>query len=230
MLARGWRCPARAAGRRAGVPGWAPGPGARGPAEDRRTHPLLLPPPAAGGPRGGGRGAVPELGRLPGPQQAAREPAGPLAGHLPPPGRAAGPGRVPPALSAPTFSRTAGQEAEPGAVPRRFLALLARGGFSLSHPDAPTPSLRLCKLRAPPGARGQLDKRPRPGGGASGAGTAGRAGGRSWPAWAVLAAPGGRREAGEGAGRPLRASGGACPQPSPALGGSSSGCSSGRIC
>lgn len=83
-----------AARRAAPLPGrparFAPGPvlaprtwaGARRPvgsALPRRTHPLLEPP-AGGG--GGGRGrAVPQLRRLPRPQQAPREAPRPLAGH-----------------------------------------------------------------------------------------------------------------------------------------------------
>lgn len=54
-----------------------------------RTHPLLL---TADGHRGGGRGAVPELGRLSWPQQAPGEPAGPLAGHRGPCHSRLGPG------------------------------------------------------------------------------------------------------------------------------------------
>lgn len=113
-------------------------PGARGEARrTRRTHPLLLP--SADGRGGGGRGAVPELGRLPGSQQAPREPAGPLHGH----GRRADLLRPERACRRPAQRRaplpTAVQEAELGAVPPLFLAELARGGFFSPATPLPTP-------------------------------------------------------------------------------------------
>lgn len=181
-----------------GVPGR---PGRAGKARGARdTHPLLLP--AADGHGGGGRGAVPELGRLPGSQKAPGEPAGPLAGHRPSRARSARPAGLTRAdlLYPPRFRK---RNSAP--FPPLFLALLARGGFfslapPLSHPLlSAEASRRLSKLCAPPGARGQLGERPRPGGGASGAGAARDARGAAptraapglgWPPGAVSAAPG----------------------------------------
>lgn len=129
----------------------------------RRTHPLLLT--AADGHRGGGRGAVPELGGLPGSQQAPGEPAGPLAGHARPRCWLLGPGasvsRRSPGRASLLYP-PAVQEAELGAFPPLFPAQLTRGGFfSRAPPLCPPPSLPL-ELRgdfansAPLRPRGQL--------------------------------------------------------------------------
>lgn len=111
-----------------------------------RTHPLLLLT-AADCHRGGRRGAVPELRRLPGSQQAPGEPAGPFAGHsgqrclrLGP--RASVSRRSPGRAS--LFYPPAVQEAELGAFPPLFPAQLTRGGFfSRATPLCPPPSLPL---------------------------------------------------------------------------------------
>lgn len=118
-------------------------PGARGePSRTRHTHPLLLP--AADGHRGSRRGAVPELGRLPGSQQAAREPAGPLSGHCPPRRSRRWPGaRVSPAFPAPTFSPRRGS----GSGTRRLSPPLPRSTrkrrvLLSGNPTPPPTSLR----------------------------------------------------------------------------------------
>lgn len=120
---------------------------------------------------------------------------------------------------------TAVQEAELGAFPPLFLAVLARGGFfspatSLLHPFlSAKASRRLSKLCGLPGARGQLGEQPGPAAAplqlgrrtrvrrlppAPPPGSAGRPG--------LSPPPLGRQTAGEGAGCPARAAGGACPR------------------
>jgi hypothetical protein len=151
-------CRAGARGALGGVPARAPGRAK----EARGTHPLLLP--AADGHRGGGRGAVPELGRLPRSQQAPGEPAGPLAGHRRPrcSGRGAG-ACVPPVLRAPASSTHPPfrkRNSEP--FPPSSSLNSQEAGFSLLHPHSshPLPSAeawrRLSKLCATPRERGQL--------------------------------------------------------------------------
>lgn len=114
----------------------------------RGTYPLQLP--VADGHRGGGRGAVSELGRLPGSQQAPGEPAGPLAGHGGPCCCHLGPGesvsrRSPSRAS--LFYPPAVQEAELGAFPPLFPAQLTRGGFFSRAPPLCPPSSLPNELR-----------------------------------------------------------------------------------
>ncbi|XP_036028913.1 immediate early response gene 5-like protein [Onychomys torridus] len=109
-----------------------------------RTHPLLLT--AADGHRGGGRGTVPELGGLPGSQQAPGEPAGPLASHAPPrcwllgpaPERMcpAGPPAAPACSTHPPF-RKRNSEPFPPSSPLNS----QEAGFSRAHPHSAHPLL-----------------------------------------------------------------------------------------
>lgn len=196
-----------------GRPGSGPQqPGAHGEARRTRcTHPLLLP--AADSHRGGGRGAVPEFGRLPGSQQAPGEPAGPLAGHRPSRARSARPAALAGAdlLYPPPF-RKRNSEPPPAPPPRAFLALLARGGFFSLTPPTPCappkprddfPNSALLRARAANSAGGPdpavapLEWGPRDARGAAPA----RANPRPQPATRDCArSPQDRRVAGEGRG------------------------------
>lgn len=107
------------------------------------------------------------------------------------------------------------QEAELGAFPPLFLALLARGGFfspvtPLLHPLLPAAaSRRLCKLCAPPARAANSASGPGPAAAPLHWG-AGRAWGRACPRHprTRLSPPRQERQtAGEGAGRPPRGSG-----------------------
>ena len=184
---------------------------------------------------------MPELGRLPGSQQAPCEPAGPLAGHRPSRARSARPAALAGAglFYPPPFRKRNSEPLPPRPLPRstrKRRVFLSDTPHPLRSAEA---SRRLSKLCAPPGARGQLGRRPRPGCCASGAGAAGRAWGGSSPRQPPgsaghprLCPPprgpacgGGGARGGGGRGAP----GGACPPPSCPFGGSLRGWSSGLV-
>lgn len=121
-------------------PAWGPRASPAVAPGTHRTHPLLLT--VADGHRGGGRGTVPELGRLSGSQQAPGEPAGPLAGHRGPFHWRLGPGasvsRRSPGRASLLYA-PAVQEAELGGFPPSSPLNSQEAGFSRAHPHSAHP-------------------------------------------------------------------------------------------